>query len=79
MVASTGATLAAARFGLAPTVKKQATAGLKLVDKEVPLVTGDPAGEQRQQKHHQQQQQCTVPAGTAAALVWAGVDDRCSD
>jgi photosystem I subunit X len=44
MVASTGACLAAARFGLAPSVKKQASAGLKLSDKDSILVTGDPAG-----------------------------------
>ena len=44
MVASTAATLTAARFGLAPSVKKVSTAGLKLVDREVPFVTNDPAG-----------------------------------
>lgn len=46
MIATTAATLSAARFGLAPTVKKVATPGLKLVDREVPFVTGDPAGKQ---------------------------------
>ncbi len=44
MVASTATFLSAARFGLAPSVKKVATAGLKLVDREVPFVTNDPAG-----------------------------------
>ncbi|KXZ51959.1 hypothetical protein GPECTOR_11g82 [Gonium pectorale] len=46
MVASTGATLAAARFGLAPTVKKQATAGLKLVEGKnaAGVISNDPAG-----------------------------------
>eukprot|EP00197_Chlamydomonas_leiostraca_P002156 CAMPEP_0202858160 /NCGR_PEP_ID=MMETSP1391-20130828/809_1 /ASSEMBLY_ACC=CAM_ASM_000867 /TAXON_ID=1034604 /ORGANISM="Chlamydomonas leiostraca, Strain SAG 11-49" /LENGTH=112 /DNA_ID=CAMNT_0049537047 /DNA_START=22 /DNA_END=360 /DNA_ORIENTATION=+ len=44
MVASTTACLAAARFGLAPSVKKVASAGLKLTERDVPLVTADPAG-----------------------------------
>jgi len=45
MVACTTATLSAARFGLAPSVRKLVVApGLKLVDKPVTLVTGDPAG-----------------------------------
>ena len=48
MVASTGACLAAARFGLAPSVKKQATAGLKLVEgkSSTGVLSKDPAGEQ---------------------------------
>lgn len=47
MVASTTATLAAARFGLAPTVKKNTTAGLKLVDSKnsAGVISNDPAGE----------------------------------
>lgn len=45
MIASTGGCLAAARFGLAPSVKKVASAGLKLSEREVNQVTGDPAGE----------------------------------
>lgn len=46
MVASTGACLAAARFGLAPSVKKQATAGLKLVEGKnaAGVISNDPAG-----------------------------------
>ncbi|PNW70544.1 hypothetical protein CHLRE_17g724300v5 [Chlamydomonas reinhardtii] len=46
MVASTTATLAAARFGLAPTVKKNTTAGLKLVDSKnsAGVISNDPAG-----------------------------------
>ncbi len=46
MVASTGACLAAARFGLAPSVKKQATAGLKLVEGKnaAGVLSNDPAG-----------------------------------
>ncbi|KAL6762073.1 photosystem I reaction center subunit psaK, chloroplast precursor [Haematococcus lacustris] len=43
MVASTGLCLAAGRFGLAPTVKKVAKP-LKLVEREVPQTTWDPAG-----------------------------------
>lgn len=50
MVASTTACLAAARFGLAPSVKKGTTAGngLKLQDRNlgaVGLMSNDPAGE----------------------------------
>lgn len=44
MVGATAACLTAGRMGLAPTVKKTATAGLTLVEREVPFVTGDPAG-----------------------------------
>lgn len=44
MVTSTGLCLAAARFGLAPSAKKFATAGLKLTDRPVDLMTNDPAG-----------------------------------
>jgi photosystem I reaction center PsaK len=43
MIASTGSCLAAARFGLAPSVKKVAQP-LKLTDREVTMTTGDPAG-----------------------------------
>ena len=45
IVASTTAFLVAGRFGLAPTVKQQATSGLRLVDNGTKgLSTGDPAG-----------------------------------
>jgi hypothetical protein len=47
MVASTTACLAASRFGLAPSVKKVASAGLKLSDRPagaVGLMSNDPAG-----------------------------------
>ncbi|MEW5302372.1 MAG: hypothetical protein WDW38_002472 [Sanguina aurantia] len=44
MVASTTAFLTAARFGLAPTVKKMATPRLKLVERDIGLISGDPAG-----------------------------------
>lgn len=44
MVASTTAFLVAGRFGLAPTVNKRATAGLKLVDDDPGVASGDPAG-----------------------------------
>ncbi len=45
MVTSTTAFLVAGRFGLAPTVKQQATSGLRLVDNGTKgLSTGDPAG-----------------------------------
>jgi photosystem I reaction center PsaK len=44
MVASTAACLAAGRFGLAPTVNKAASAGLKLQQVDSGLKTGDPAG-----------------------------------
>lgn len=46
MIATTTATLSAARFGLAPTAKKSATAGLKLVDNKnaAGVLTGDPGG-----------------------------------
>lgn len=48
VVGSTTAFLAAGRFGLAPSVKKSATAGLKLVEDPAAagLKTGDPAGKQ---------------------------------
>ena len=47
IVATTTAFLVAGRFGLAPTVKRGATAGLKLVEDPdaAGLKTGDPAGE----------------------------------
>lgn len=49
MVTSTTAFLVAGRFGLAPTVKQQATSGLRLVDNGTKgLSTGDPAGKLRQ-------------------------------
>ena len=45
IVTSTTAFLVAGRFGLAPTVKQQATPGLRLVDNGTKgLSTGDPAG-----------------------------------
>ncbi|GFR42572.1 hypothetical protein Agub_g3499 [Astrephomene gubernaculifera] len=46
MVASTGACLTAARLGFAPTVKKQATAGLKLVEgsNAAGVLSNDPSG-----------------------------------
>eukprot|EP01025_Chloroclados_australasicus_P061684 TRINITY_DN810_c0_g1_i1.p3 TRINITY_DN810_c0_g1~~TRINITY_DN810_c0_g1_i1.p3 ORF type:complete len:118 (-),score=10.40 TRINITY_DN810_c0_g1_i1:316-669(-) len=44
MVASTALCLAAGRFGLAPTVNKGTTAGLKLVDRDGGVKSGDPAG-----------------------------------
>ncbi len=44
MVTSTTLCLAAARFGLAPSAKKIASAGLKLSDRNVDLLTNDPAG-----------------------------------
>ena len=44
MVASTTAFLTAGRFGLAPTVNKGTTAGLKLVDKDGGVKSGDPGG-----------------------------------
>lgn len=44
MITSTGLCLAAARFGLAPSAKKVASAGLKLTDRPVDLMTNDPAG-----------------------------------
>ena len=45
MVVSTTAFLVAGRFGLAPTVKQQATSGLRLVDNGTKgLSTGDPSG-----------------------------------
>ncbi len=45
MVASTTLCLAAGRFGLAPTVKNSASAGLKLSDKGTAgLMTNDPSG-----------------------------------
>ena len=46
-VVSTTLFLTAGRFGLAPTVKKRATAGLQLYDTDnAGLITGDPAGAQ---------------------------------
>ncbi|PNH01137.1 Photosystem I reaction center subunit psaK, chloroplastic [Tetrabaena socialis] len=46
MIASTTATLTAARLGFAPTVKKQATAGLKLVEGKnaAGVISNDPSG-----------------------------------
>ena len=47
VVASTTAFLVAGRFGLAPTVRQQATSGLRLVDSRdgnSVSSTGDPAG-----------------------------------
>ena len=46
MVASTGLSLAAGRFGLAPTVKNGTNAGLKLSERSssAGLLSGDPAG-----------------------------------
>lgn len=47
MVTMTGLTLAAGRFGLAPTVKRGTTAGLKLVDRSnaAGIMSNDPSGE----------------------------------
>ncbi|KAI8467095.1 MAG: photosystem I reaction center subunit psaK, chloroplast precursor [Monoraphidium minutum] len=46
MVASVGLCLAAGRFGLAPTVKRGTTAGLKLVDRSnsAGVMSNDPSG-----------------------------------
>eukprot|EP00798_Chlamydomonas_sp_ICE-L_P018411 gene18411-24885_t len=44
MIASTGGCLAAARFGLAPSAKKGTSAGLKLVERPVDLLSNDPDG-----------------------------------
>merc|ERR1711998_424280 len=44
MVASTTLCLAAGRFGLAPTVAKRASAGLKLSPVDTDMKSGDPAG-----------------------------------
>ncbi|KAJ7562515.1 hypothetical protein O6H91_03G072400 [Diphasiastrum complanatum] len=44
IVASTTLSLFAGRFGLAPSANRKALAGLKLVDRESGLQTGDPAG-----------------------------------
>lgn len=45
MILSTGLTLAAGRFGLAPTANRNASAGLKLSDnKAAGLFSNDPAG-----------------------------------
>ncbi|XP_024370983.1 photosystem I reaction center subunit psaK, chloroplastic [Physcomitrium patens] len=44
MVASTTLMLFAGRFGLAPSANRKSTAGLKLVDRDSGLQTGDPAG-----------------------------------
>lgn len=41
---STVAFLGAGRFGFAPSVAKVSTAGLKLVDRDIPLKSNDPAG-----------------------------------
>lgn len=54
IVATTTAFLVAGRFGLAPTVKRGATAGLKLVEDPdaAGLKTGDPAGKFQFQTTH---------------------------
>ncbi|CAN6454559.1 unnamed protein product [Victoria cruziana] len=44
MVTSTTLMLFAGRFGLAPSANRKATAGLKLVERESGLQSGDPAG-----------------------------------
>ncbi|BBN07865.1 photosystem I subunit X [Marchantia polymorpha subsp. ruderalis] len=44
MVASTTLMLFAGRFGLAPSANRKALSGLKLVDRDSGLQTGDPAG-----------------------------------
>jgi photosystem I subunit 10 len=44
IVASTTLMLFAGRFGLAPSANRKALAGLKLVDRDSGLQTGDPAG-----------------------------------
>eukprot|EP00892_Ulva_mutabilis_P008385 jgi/Ulvmu1/5919/UM026_0041.1 len=44
MVASTTACLVAGRFGLAPTVNKSASAGLKLSEVDSGIKSADPAG-----------------------------------
>lgn len=44
VVGSTTVFLAAARFGLAPSTNKVASAGLKLSERDTGLQTGDPAG-----------------------------------
>lgn len=44
MVASTTAFISAARFGLAPTAKKFATPRLKLVERDIGLISNDPSG-----------------------------------
>jgi len=44
MIASTTLLLFAGRFGLAPSANRKSTAGLKLVDRDSGLQTGDPAG-----------------------------------
>jgi hypothetical protein len=53
MVASTGAFLAAGRFGLAPTVSKGTTAGLKLVERSnaAGIMSNDPSGEREGAAH----------------------------
>ena len=44
MVTTTSLMLFAGRFGLAPSTSRVASAGLKLLDRESGLQTGDPAG-----------------------------------
>lgn len=53
MVTMTGLSLAAGRFGLAPTVKKGTTAGLKMVDRSNSsgVMSNDPSGEHAQAPH----------------------------
>lgn len=60
MVVSTTAFLVAGRFGLAPTLKQQATSGLRLVDNGTKgLSTGDPAGIQLPSRPLAFQWQCS--------------------
>ena len=44
MIASTATFLAAGRFGLAPTVNRSTSAGLKFQEVDSGLASGDPAG-----------------------------------
>lgn len=44
MVVSTATFLAAGRFGLAPTVNRSTSAGLKFQEVDAGLASGDPAG-----------------------------------
>ena len=44
MVATTATFLAAGRFGLAPTVNRSTSAGLKFQEVDSGLASGDPAG-----------------------------------
>lgn len=61
MVVSTTAFLVAGRFGLAPTLRQQATSGLRLVDNGTKgLSTGDPSGIQL----------CRTPFCTSSSSDW---------